>query len=263
MCASNPCFHNGTCQVTWNDFTCKCPRGYTGKTCQEMEFCQLQDCPSGSKCQNLDDGYECMANATFDGHSTSFTYLYRHNHAEQLYDNVTESSGIDSIKITYRSNSGGTLMHMAPKSGNSHFTVSVFEDKITVAWKLDLENTGVLTFGKPEMDGNWTTILLRLSNNSIECEYEDANDEIVPQSSPNFSFAAWYELLVTGSVTLGGLRGPLSDRHSYMTIGTERHIESRDGISGNSVDFVDRKLTTAMPPHSMLSGKLIVETHLD
>ncbi|XP_016838846.1 protein crumbs isoform X2 [Nasonia vitripennis] len=250
VCASNPCFHNGTCHVTWNDFWCQCPRGYTGKTCQEMEFCQLQDCPSGSKCQNLDDGYECIANATFDGVGTSFTYLY--SHPEPM--NLTESS-IDTVKLTYRSNTGGTLMHMSPKSGNNHFTVSVLADKITVAWKLDLENTGILTFGKMEPDGNWTTILLRLNNNSIEAEYEDMNDDVVPTSSPNFDFAAWYDLLLTGSVTLGGLGSPLSDIHSYMTFGTERHIENREGIAGNSVDFADRKHTTAAPPHSMLSGE--------
>ncbi|XP_058806153.1 protein crumbs isoform X2 [Phymastichus coffea] len=253
VCASSPCHHNGTCHVTWNDFWCQCPRGYTGKTCQEMEFCQLQDCPNGSKCQNLDDGYECMANATFDGVSTAFTYKY---HQSELTNLTYDESTIDSIKITYRSNTGGTLMHIVPKSGNRHFTVSVFEDKVTVTWKLDLENSGMLTFGKPEPDGNWTTILFKLNNNSIVCDYEDkSDDEINSQTSQSFSFAAWYELLLTGTVTLGGLGAPLSDRHSYMTIGTERHIETRDGVAGNSVEYVDRKLTTAMPPHSMLSGE--------
>ncbi|KAJ8679887.1 hypothetical protein QAD02_015674 [Eretmocerus hayati] len=251
VCASSPCFHNGTCHVTWNDFRCECPRGYTGKTCQEMEFCELQDCPSGSKCQNLDDGYECLANATFDGVSTAFTYMYKHSEIK----NLTESS-IDSIKITYRSNTGGTLMHMAPKSGNAHFTVSVYEDKVTVAWKLDLQNSGILAFGKPEPDGNWTSIHLKLNNDSIECTYdEDVNDEAAPQSSQNFNLAAWYDLLLSGSVTLGGLGRPLSDRLSYLTIGSERHFDSKDGISGNSVEFIDRKLTTAIPPHSMQSGE--------
>lgn len=257
VCASNPCSHNGTCHVTWNDFWCQCPRGYTGKTCQEMEFCQLQDCPTGSTCQNLDDGYECMANATFDGVGTSFTYSYRHQGLFNVSDSeFIPESGIESIKITYRSNSGGTLMHMAPKSGNTHFTVSVFEDKVTVIWKLNSNHNGVLTFGKPKPDGNWTTILIKLNNDSIECTHEDMmSDDVVPQSSQNFNFKAWYELLVTGTVTLGGLGGPLTHRDNYLTYGTERHIESRDGLIGNSVDFVDQKLTTAAPSHSLLSGK--------
>lgn len=96
VCVSDPCLHNGTCHVTWNDFWCECPRGYTGKICDEMEFCQLQDCPAGSKCQNLDDGYECLANATFDGSNTFFTYIF-----EQSDTNITDES-IDSMEITYR-----------------------------------------------------------------------------------------------------------------------------------------------------------------
>lgn len=32
-----------------------------------MEFCQLQDCPSGSECRNLEDGYECLTNVTLRG----------------------------------------------------------------------------------------------------------------------------------------------------------------------------------------------------
>ncbi|KAJ0180839.1 hypothetical protein K1T71_002924 [Dendrolimus kikuchii] len=56
-CASRPCLHNATCANTWNDYTCACPRGYKGKQCAEVEFCQLQGCPLNSHCRNLDNGY--------------------------------------------------------------------------------------------------------------------------------------------------------------------------------------------------------------
>ncbi|XP_051158624.1 protein crumbs isoform X1 [Leptopilina boulardi] len=251
VCISSPCFHDGKCHVTWNDFWCKCPRGYTGKTCQEMEFCQLQDCPIGSKCQNLDDGYECLANATFDGINTSFNYVYnREDFGLNEFEEV-----IDSIQITYRSNTGGTLMHVASPSGDHYFTISVFKDMVTVSWKLSIEDTGILTFGKVEPDGKWTSIILRLSNHSIESIFNNMNDDSVPHSSQNFNFSLWYELLVNGSVTLGGLGTTLSDKHTYDMIGTERHIESRDRINGNSVDFGDQRLTTALPPHSIMSGE--------
>ncbi|XP_076303298.1 cell polarity complex component crumbs isoform X3 [Lasioglossum baleicum] len=251
VCVSNPCNHNGTCHVTWNDFWCQCPRGYTGKTCQEMEFCQLQDCPAGSKCVNLDDGYECIANATFDGVTTSFTYIY--NQVEEK--NVTDST-IDTIQITYRSNTGGTLMHIAPRVGDQHFTISVSKDKITVSWRLDMQNQGTLSFGKVEADGNWTSIVLRLNNNSMECGYANSNEESASHVSPNFNFALWYDLLVTGTVTLGGLGSSLSDRHSYVTIGSSKQmLENRSGVQDNSIDFNERALTTVSPPHNMLSGE--------
>lgn len=253
VCVSNPCNHNGTCHITWNDFWCQCPRGYTGKTCQEMEFCQLQDCPAGSRCQNLDDGYECIANATFNGVTTSFTYVY--NQVEEK--NVTDST-IDTIQITYRSNTGGTLMHISPRIGDQHFTVSVYKDKITVSWRLDLQNEGILSFGKTEADGNWTSIVLRLNNNSMECGYANSNDEYASHVSPNFSFPLWYDLLVTGTVTLGGLGSILSNKHSYITIGSNKQsLENKSGINENSIDFTERTtLTTASPPYNIMSGNV-------
>ncbi|XP_066587242.1 protein crumbs isoform X2 [Prorops nasuta] len=208
VCAINPCHHNGTCHVTWNDFWCQCPRGYTGKTCQEMEFCQLQDCPSGSRCENLDDGYECIANATFDGNDTSFSYSY--GRAERS-TNFTTQSRIEQITIDYRSNTGGTLMHLASRDPTiqQHFTVSVQKDRATISWHLDEENRGLVTFGKLEPNGNWTTILIKLNNRSMECgfenesENENANEEGSRLTSQNFSYSSWYQLLTTGTVTLG------------------------------------------------------------
>jgi len=248
VCVSSPCNHNGTCHVTWNDFWCQCPRGYTGKTCQEMEFCQLQDCPSGSRCQNLDDGYECIANATFDGISTAFTYVY-----DRIDENANASdSALDTIEITYRSNTGGTLLHMAPHVGDQHFTVSVLKDTITVSWRLDVENQDLITFGKAQSDGNWTSLLIKLNNNSLECGFANPTEESFHMSS-NFNFHQWYNLLVMGTVTLGGLSSTLSDRHSYVTVGSKH--ERKNGIEGNSVDYNEHRLTTAMPPHSMMSGK--------
>jgi hypothetical protein len=33
-CDSNPCVNSGVCNVLGNTFTCKCPPGYTGVTCE-------------------------------------------------------------------------------------------------------------------------------------------------------------------------------------------------------------------------------------
>lgn len=254
VCVSNPCNHNGTCHITWNDFWCQCPRGYTGKTCQEMEFCQLQDCPAGSRCQNLDDGYECIANATFDGVSTAFTYVYGHTEETTSISNSTH----DVIEITYRSNTGGTLLHMA--SHDQHFTVSVFKDIVTVSWRLDLENQDTVSFGKAQPDGNWTSLLIKLNNNSLECGYVNPTEESTC-SSANFNYQLWHDLLVTGIVTLGGLSSALSDKHTYVTIGSKHTHDRRDGIEGNSVDYGEHKLTTTVPPHSMMSGEYNIVIH--
>jgi protein crumbs len=80
--------------------------------CQEMEFCQLQNCPAGSTCQNLDNGYECIANATFDGRNMSLTYSLRAASSFSIEQ-------LDTISITYRSRTGKT----------AHGSVTVSEEK--------------------------------------------------------------------------------------------------------------------------------------
>ena len=86
-CASNPCLNGGTCEVTWNDFKCHCKEGvYDGKTCDVMLRCAMVKCPSGSTCHNIGaDGFECIADAAFDGRSTSSPhYELKSNDIEQV-----------------------------------------------------------------------------------------------------------------------------------------------------------------------------------
>ncbi|XP_055850573.1 protocadherin-like wing polarity protein stan isoform X3 [Episyrphus balteatus] len=35
LCSSDPCFNGGICKEGWNTYTCECPEGYAGNTCQE------------------------------------------------------------------------------------------------------------------------------------------------------------------------------------------------------------------------------------
>lgn len=69
-----------------------------------MEFCQLQDCPIGSTCRNLDDGFECIANTTFDGRASALAYNL--TRPIVLNDNIPEVTPFpipgDSISIVYR-----------------------------------------------------------------------------------------------------------------------------------------------------------------
>ncbi|XP_072908661.1 protein crumbs homolog 2-like isoform X1 [Hemitrygon akajei] len=66
-CKPMPCQHGGKCTVTWNDFECECTKEYTGRTCEEIVWCETHPCPSESRCLDLPGGYECLANATFQG----------------------------------------------------------------------------------------------------------------------------------------------------------------------------------------------------
>lgn len=128
-CRSNPCHNNGQCSVTWNDFACLCEVGYKGKQCQEMEFCQLQDCPFGSECRNLNHGYECVANITLDGRNTSEPLLqYNFIKGQQVIP-------LTHIEVSYRTRTGGTIMYVSNKKKSSDseftfFTMFAYKDQV-------------------------------------------------------------------------------------------------------------------------------------
>lgn len=68
--------------------------GFKGKTCEDREYCAVYQCPVGSECLNLDDGYECVANLTLNGINSSITY-------SPSFTNLQRS--LNEITITYRS----------------------------------------------------------------------------------------------------------------------------------------------------------------
>lgn len=92
-----------------------------------MEFCQLQDCPSGSECRNLEDGYECLANKTLRGTGTDILHYTIEGNAEDFT--------LDSVQINYRTNVGGTILHIV--LDDFYFSVAAHLNETTVSWRLD------------------------------------------------------------------------------------------------------------------------------
>ncbi|GMT31300.1 hypothetical protein PFISCL1PPCAC_22597, partial [Pristionchus fissidentatus] len=64
LCASTPCVH-GRCSLLFNDFTCSCERGFTGRTCDQKDHCVDNSCPAGASCYSHDDGFTCSGPAHF------------------------------------------------------------------------------------------------------------------------------------------------------------------------------------------------------
>uniref|UniRef100_A0A8D2DKK3 Crumbs cell polarity complex component 2 n=1 Tax=Sciurus vulgaris TaxID=55149 RepID=A0A8D2DKK3_SCIVU len=64
-CSPDPCFNGGTCLVTWNDFHCTCPGNFTGPTCAQQLWCPSQPCLPPATCEEVPDGFVCVAEATF------------------------------------------------------------------------------------------------------------------------------------------------------------------------------------------------------
>ncbi|GMR31593.1 hypothetical protein PMAYCL1PPCAC_01788, partial [Pristionchus mayeri] len=64
LCSSSPCGH-GDCSLLFNDFSCTCQRGFTGRNCDQKDHCLSHSCPSGALCYSRADGYTCSGPAHF------------------------------------------------------------------------------------------------------------------------------------------------------------------------------------------------------
>ncbi|XP_014260565.1 protein crumbs isoform X1 [Cimex lectularius] len=237
-CVDDPCMHGGICTVTWNDFSCACTVGHKGKQCEEMEFCQVQDCPAGSECRNLDHGYECVANITIHKPDVMAPGLqYKFVRGEQ-------NTMLNEISFAYRSKSGGKILQVGPDHNGNRFIVTVYKDQLTVSWNLNgLED--VKTISKDQRDGDWTNVWLKMHDNTITGGLFGASEDTPQYFTSNFSQTAWETFVSMANITIGGMRGidaEVDDRHTYTT---------GEGGYTNPVDIIHEQQT---PPTSTEKG---------
>ncbi|GAA6230156.1 protein HEG homolog 1 [Lates japonicus] len=67
-CVSNPCMNGGMC-VSYNghQYTCHCQQAWTGPTCtQDVDECEMDPCPLGSRCVNTRGSFSCECPLGFD-----------------------------------------------------------------------------------------------------------------------------------------------------------------------------------------------------
>ncbi|XP_063794586.1 protein crumbs homolog 2 [Pseudophryne corroboree] len=218
-CLSDPCKNDGTCTVTWNDFTCNCSANFTGPTCEEPVWCHHRPCPPESTCHDIPGGYTCLVNATFREQSSviftpnissnvqltsvSLDFRTRDKHAVLLQ----AFKDLDSISIIIQA---GYLL-VTIQSGNSVETVHSdrkimvsdalwhrlvifmkYPSKVPSQWIINLDNgqnmtlqgnTGSLNFLAEDtpvtLAGNYTGCLGQVSIGGL---YLPFADQIFPQS---------------------------------------------------------------------------------
>ncbi|KAL7730858.1 hypothetical protein ACLKA6_003615 [Drosophila palustris] len=221
LCRKNPCKHNAECRNTWNDYSCKCPNGYKGKDCQEIEFCQLVTCPGNSVCQNLDDGYECLTNITFTGqeHTPLAFYYFKEPLADENGQVTKQPILKPVIEIAYRTRAGGTLLFI--DNNDSFFEIGVNGGRVTVTWKLTQLHIGESgRFEKENTDGDWSRIYLRAHGGKLEGGWKGWESMVDP--TPGFSTdidqGAFQELLSSSTqVYLGGMPESRQSRGSTQS----------------------------------------------
>ncbi|XP_030628115.1 protein eyes shut homolog [Chanos chanos] len=62
-CSPSPCLNNGSCVSLGDSYSCRCPRGFSGKNCEEViDYCRLLNvsCLNEGLCLNLIGGYNCL-----------------------------------------------------------------------------------------------------------------------------------------------------------------------------------------------------------
>ncbi|CAK1548011.1 unnamed protein product [Leptosia nina] len=219
VCASMPCDYNAICTNTWNDYMCTCPRGYKGKQCDEVEFCQLQGCPLNSHCRNLDRGFECVSNATFDGMNTTLTYKLWTPAADAFAEQVDPPH---MLTLTYRSKVGGRIFHAelddtegieteknTTNGGVSWFNVGVYRGQATLQWRLG--GLPALRTLRAHIDPlRWTTLRLTLADDHIKGTFVDQEGHEEFSLMDKINVAAWQKLMMRGVITLGGSKGHAS-----------------------------------------------------
>lgn len=170
LCRSMPCQHGATCKNTWNDFVCECTKGYKGKLCQDIEFCELHKCPGTAVCKNLDEGYDCITNVTFRGNEDRpLTYYYVPTEPE---DTEKVKSYVEIVEILYRTKYGGTLLYVEDDQ-DMYFEIAAYKDQLTVHWRLNSDLASVYRFTRenaPTFD--WNHLYLKVAENKIEAGWK-------------------------------------------------------------------------------------------
>lgn len=67
-CLSSSCTNGATCFDLYGDYECACTPGYAGKHCEmEVRECSSNPCQNGGTCEDLQNGYRCTCMLGFEG----------------------------------------------------------------------------------------------------------------------------------------------------------------------------------------------------
>ncbi|XP_061093777.1 neurocan core protein [Conger conger] len=67
-CHTSPCLHGGSCLQEGRGYSCYCPPGYSGESCEiDIDDCQSNPCQNGGTCIDEIDSFVCLCLPSYGG----------------------------------------------------------------------------------------------------------------------------------------------------------------------------------------------------
>ncbi|XP_016146556.1 neurocan core protein-like [Sinocyclocheilus grahami] len=67
-CLTNPCLHGGSCLTEGEGYSCLCPQGYSGESCEiDIDDCQSNPCQNGGTCIDEINSFVCLCLPSYGG----------------------------------------------------------------------------------------------------------------------------------------------------------------------------------------------------
>ncbi|XP_035379244.1 neurocan core protein isoform X1 [Electrophorus electricus] len=67
-CQTNPCLHGGSCLRDGRGYSCVCPLGYSGESCEiDIDECQSNPCQNGGTCIDEVNSFVCLCLPSYGG----------------------------------------------------------------------------------------------------------------------------------------------------------------------------------------------------
>ncbi|XP_072285600.1 protein crumbs homolog 1-like isoform X2 [Pyxicephalus adspersus] len=213
-CKFNPCKNDGTCNVTWNDFTCICSANFTGATCEEPVWCHRSPCPEDSLCQDIPGGYTCLVNATF-----------KEQNAVVFTSNTSSDIQLTSVSLDFRTRDENAVLLQASKDPDQ---ISIIIQDGNLLVFLQSGNSVEQVSYNSEIkvsDALWHRVLVKIKDSTQVppqwiIRFDNEDDMTLQASAGNFSFLPEdnpFILAVNytgclGQVSIGGFYIPFADQ---------------------------------------------------